>query len=248
MIELDQKMTAKEIELAWLKKRSTRITSTGLKKLNTGGTKGKIFGDTAIGYIEDIVIQIKKGDIVESSDKSEIWQMQFGRDNEPLAFNWIQENFMEEIKRGSTDFGDILFMCVGDHFGTSPDGIVYENGDAVGWIEIKCPANKKKAIKLTEPTVTLSDVVDEYRDQFISHFIGCPEFDFGWYVIYNAHVNEFTGIPYNDGNRFIINRKDFEPSISLMEAKIEKAYRFILLCVAGEYKPEDINVWWVLNE
>jgi len=243
--EYDQQPTGRERELAWLKKRSTRITASGMKKMNTGGTKGRLFGDTAIGYIEDIVIQIIEGDLIESTEKAEIWQMQFGKDNEPLAVNWFRENFMEELKCGTTDFGDILFMCLGDHFGDSPDGLVYQDGELIGWCEIKCPANKKKAIKLTRPTVTLADVVDEYRDQFIAHFIGNPECDLGYYVIYNAHVNELTGKPYNRGVRFILKREDFEPSITQTERKIEKVYRFILECVAGKYKPKDVNEWWV---
>ena len=246
-IDVDQQPTANDKELAWLKKRSTRITASGLKKLNTGGTKGRLFGDTAIGYIEDIIIQIQENDLIEAEEKAEVWQMRFGKDNEPLAINWLRENFMEEIKCGATDFGDILFLCPSESFGDSPDALVYEN-DEVSWCEVKCPANKKKAIKLTKPEVTLADVVDEYRDQFIGHFLGLPNSDKGYYVIYNAHMNQFTGKPYNTGRRFILRREDFEPSITLMEAKIEKVYRFILECVDGKFNAQDINEWWVNQE
>lgn len=246
-IETDQQPTAHDRELAWLKKRSSRITASNLKKLNTGGTKGRLFGDTAIGYIEDIVMQIQEGDLIEAEEKATIWQMQFGKDNEPLALNWLRENFMEEVKSGTTDFDEILFLCPSEGFGDSPDTLIYEN-DEVNWCEIKCPANKKKAIKLTKPEITLADVVDEYRDQFIGHFLGLPNSEKGYYVIYNAHINSFTGKPYNRGVRFILNRADFEPSITLMEAKIEKVYRFILECVAGKYTADQVNEWWGVNE
>lgn len=243
-VEYDQAPTQRDLELEWKKKRATRITSSGLAKLNTGGRgKSEFFGKTAIDYIDDIVFQIRENDLI---DEPSAWQMDFGKDNEPLALNWIRENFMEEVKSGATDFGDILFMCIGDHFGDSPDGLVYQNDELIAWLEIKCPANKKKACNLTQPNVTLADVVDEYRDQFIGHFIGNPECDFGWYVIYNAHTNELTGKPYNRGVRFVLRREDFEPSISIMEEKIYRVYQFIKLCVAGEYKPEQINEWWVL--
>lgn len=242
----DQTPIARDKELAWLKKRSTRITSSGLAKLNQGGRgKSEIFGKVAIDYIDDIVFQIREGDLI---DEVNAWQMDFGKDNEPLAINWLRENFMEEIKSGLTDFGDeILFMCPSESFGDSSDALAYQNDEVIAWVEIKCPANKKKACNLTLPTVTLADVVDEYRDQFIGHFIGNPECDKGWYVIYNAHVNTLTGKPYNRGVRFILNRADFEPSITLMEEKIEKVYRFILECVAGKYKPEQVNDWWNLQ-
>ena len=107
-------------------------------------------------------------------------------------------------------------------------------------------ANKKKAIKNTKPTTLLSDVIDEYRDQIIGHFIADDSIDQGWLVLYNAHLRA-DGKPYNTGRRFILHRKDFEPSISQTESKIEKVYQFILLCVKGEYKPEQINEWWAIN-
>jgi hypothetical protein len=246
-VEYDQQPTQRDKELAWKLERSKRITSSGLKKLNTPGTKGRIFGDTAIGYIEDIVMQIQEDDLIEAEDKATVWQFQFGHDNEPLAFNWIRENFMEDVKCGTTDFSEILFLRKDECFGDSPDGLVYDADEyPIAWVESKCMSNKKKAIKNTRSTTLLSDVVDEYRDQIIGHFIGNPNVDQGWLVLYNAHVRA-NGIPYNTGIRFIVNRADFEPSITQTERKIEKVYQFILECVAGKYKPEDVNEWWGLN-
>lgn len=246
-VEYDQQSTARDRELAWKLERSKRITSSGLKKLNTSGTKGRLFGDTAIGYIEDIVMQIQEDDLIEAEDKATVWQMQFGNDNEPLAFNWIRENFMETVKCGTTDFSDILFIRKNQSFGDSPDGLVYDSDDyPTAWVEVKCMANKKKAIKNTRSTTLLSDVVDEYRDQIIGHFIANENVDQGWLVLYNAHIRA-NGKPYNTGLRFVINRSDFEPSITLTEKKIERVYQFILECVAGKYKPEDVNEWWNLT-
>ena len=55
-IEFDQTPTGKDRELKWMLERSTRITASGLAKLNTGGrSKAEIFGKTAIEYIDDIV-------------------------------------------------------------------------------------------------------------------------------------------------------------------------------------------------
>jgi hypothetical protein len=247
-VEFDQQPTTKDRELKWKLDRAKRITSSNLKKLNTGGTKGRVFGDTAIGYIEDIVMAIQEDDLIESEDKASVWQMQFGNDNEPLAFEWLRDNFMEEIKCGTTDFEDILFIKKGNSFGDSPDGLVYDSkNNPTAWIEAKCMANKKKAIKNTKSTTELSDVIDEYRDQIIGHFIADDRIDQGWLVLYNAHLRS-DGKPYNTGRRFILHRRDFEPSITQTERKIEKIYEFILLCVKGDYKPEDVNEWWALNQ
>lgn len=240
--EYDQQPTQQEIELAWKIKRSSRITASGIAKLMTGG-RGKLeeFGKTAMDYIDDIVFQIRENDLVGETDA---WQMQFGKDHEEDAVHWLRENFMEEIKHGANDFGSVLFMEVGDYFGSSPDGIVYSGDDAIAWLEIKNPANKKKACNLTLPSVRLTDVIDEYKWQFIGHFIACENLDYGWYVIFNAHTNEITGEPYNRGVRFILNRSDYEYEIEQTEAKIAKVYEFIKLCVAGLQKVENINAWW----
>jgi hypothetical protein len=247
-VEYDQQPTMRDKELAWKIKRSKNITSSCIKKLSTGGRKkGEEFGLTSISYINEIVTQIIENDIMDNNERGEIWQMQFGKDNEPLAINWWRENFMEEIKCGSTDFDEILFLSPFEGFSDSPDGLVYESDETVNWCEIKCPANKTKACNLTDGSATLADVVDEYRDQFIGHFLGLPNSELGYYVIFNAHVNELTGKPYNRGVRFILKREDFEPSITQTERKIEKVYEFIKLCVAGKYKPEDVNEWWGLN-
>ena len=243
--EVDQQPTAKDMEIEWKIKRSSRITASGISKLMMGGrSKAEVFGKTAIEYLDDIIFQIREQDLVDEVDA---WQMKFGKDNEILAIDWIRRNFMEEIKHGAMDFGGILFMCVGDHFGDSPDGLVYNDDELIAWLEVKCPANKKKACNLTLPTVTLSDVIDEYKWQFVGHFIGNPNVDQGWYVIYNAHINELTGKAYDRGVRLIVERKDLQSDIDFAEAKIEKAYEFIKLCLKGEWKVEQINEWWAIE-
>lgn len=241
-VEYDQKPTVKDKELRWKIERSTRITSSGLKKLNTGGRgKGVIFGKTAIDYIDDIIFQIREGDLLDEVDTK---QFDWGHDNEAYAIEWLRNNVMEEVKSATEDFGDeILFMKIGDHFGDSVDGLIYNGEDPFAWLEIKNPYNKKKACNLTLDSVKIEDVVDEYRDQFIGHFIGNPNLDVGWYLIYNAHT-KYDGTPYNRGRLFSFKRSDFEPSITLMEAKIKKVHDFIMLCVEGKFQAEDINVWW----
>lgn len=240
--EYDQTPTQADLELAWKIKRSTRITASGIAKLMTGGRgKAEEFGKTAMEYIDDIIFQIRENDLIGETD---VWQMQWGKDHEEDAIHWLRENFMEEIKHGSTDFGSVLFMEVEDYFGSSPDAIAYSNGEPIAWVECKCPANKKKAANLTLPSVRKEDVIDEYRWQFIGHFISCENFDEGWYVIYNAHINEITGEPYNRGRRFIITREELSEEIESTEQKIARVYEFIKLCVAGLQKVENINVWW----
>jgi len=243
--EYDQQPTSQDKELKWKIERSTRITASPLKKLDTPGRgKGELFGKVAVEYIDDIVFQIREGDLLPEVDAK---QFDWGHENEVYAMEWLRNNVMETVKSATEDFGDqILFMKIGDHFGDSPDGLVYKTGEdePFAWLEIKNPYNKKKACNLTLPSVTEADVVNEYRHQFIGHFIGNPNVDIGWYLIYNAHT-KLDGTLYNRGRLFTFRREDFEPSISLMEKKTERVYEFILLCVAEKFKPSDINSWWI---
>jgi hypothetical protein len=243
--EFDQQPTIQDKELKWKIERSTRITASALKKLNTPGRgKGILFGKVAVDYVDDIVFQIREGDLI---DEVEAKAFDWGHDNEVYAVEWLRNNVMQVVKSATEDFGDeILFMKIGDHFGDSVDGLVYEteDSDPFAWLEIKNPINKKKACNLTLESVTAADVVNEYSDQFIGHFIGNPNVDVGWYLIYNAHT-KLDGTLYDRGRLFIFKREDFEPSISLMEKKIERVYKFILLCVEGKFKPSDINAWWI---
>lgn len=234
-------------EQKWLIDRSSRITSSNIVKLFMKGTKKAAFGKVAIAYIDDIIFQIRRGDLVDQVDA---WQMNFGKENEPLAIEWLKDNCgMDEIIHAISEDGVITFKkALGECFGDSPDYFV-KNSDGVIYAvgEIKCPANKKKACNAIDKW-TREGCVNEYRHQFVGHFIGSPEVNELHYTVYNAHANKITGKYYNEGVTFIYTRKEFEGLIDQAEYRIPRVYEFIKLCLEGHQEVEEINDWWKFKE
>ena len=236
-----------EREIKWFTERASRFTSSSVLKLFAKG-KGKVkFGKTAIDYIDDIVYQIESGNLI---DEIKAYALQWGNDNEPNAISWLQDNYagMYEVKSCTYDFDEIVFRkALGDAFGDSLDGLVYDGDKEIAWVEIKCPVNSKKAWQLTNKPYTKADVVDEYKYQLACHFIGSPHLDKGWYVVYDGHEDK-DGVSRDKAKVWEFERHEFTGLIKEIEARIEMCYKFVLLCVKGIYKPEEINEWWDVQE
>lgn len=231
-----------ERELKWLIDRSSRITSSNIHKLHMKG-KGVRFGKVAIGYIKQLVFQIRRNDLVDETDA---WQLRFGKENEPLAVRWLRARCgMDTIKSGTDDGSDIMFRkALGDSFGDSIDYDIYDsNGFHYAAGEIKCPANKEKACNAIDEW-TRESCLKEYRDQISGHFIAAPLVNEIHLTIYNAHKNKLTGRYYDEGVTFIYPRKEFQGRNEENEYLIPRIHEFILLCVDKKYVPEDINKWW----
>lgn len=237
-----------ERELEWLKKRVTHITASEVAKCFAKG-KGVTFGKVAITYIEEKVMQIQENDLVEEVNA---FILQFGKDNEPLAIEALRNDAgMNEIVSGTNDSGEILFRTWGNNTGgDSPDYLVLNSeGKEIAVGEIKCPANKVKACRLTrEGICTKADLVDEYKYQFATHLIASPHVNELHYTIYNGHVNELSGIPYDRYITHVYYRNEFEGLIKEIKERIPKVHKFIMLCVEGKYQPKDINTWWEENK
>jgi hypothetical protein len=235
-----------ERELEWLIDRSTRITSSNIHKLKMKG-RGVRFGKVAIGYIAELVFQIKRGDLIDSKDA---WQLRFGKDNEPLAIRWLRARCgMDSIKSGTNDGDKILFRKeLGEAFGDSTDYDVH-NFEGIHYAigEIKIPANKVKACDAID-NWTRESCVGEYCDQFSGHFIAAPWISELHYTVYNAHRNKLTGKYYDEGVTFIYTRDEFQGLIDENKYLIPRVHEFVLLCVKRLYVPEDINKWWAEKE
>lgn len=235
-------------EQKWMIDRSSRITASNIAKIFMKGKgKANVFGKTAISYIGDLLFQIRRNDLIDPVD---VYQMNFGKENEPLAIDWLQENSgMDEVIHAVNEAGEVTFKkALGDSFGDSPDYFV-KNSDGVIYAvgEIKCPANKRKACDAIDEW-TRESCVNEYRHQFAGHFIGSPEVKELHYTVYNAHKNAITGEYYNEGVTFIYTRKEFQGLIDQAEYRIPRVHEFIKLCLAGHQKKEDINAWWAFKE
>lgn len=243
-------------EVEWKKKRASRITSSNIAKLFQGGRKKTdTFGKGAIDYIKEIVFQIKENDLAPNQYAK---QMEFGKENEPLAIEWLSKrlDFGQDLVSGTNDKDDIVFReWAGKACGDSPDGDVYNiDRTHAAVVEIKCPYDKVKACSLTSkntegnPIYSKAEVLNEYNFQFAGHLAAAPEANELWYVIYNAHQNEITGDFYDRGVLYRYSRVELQPLIERIEYRLPKVHDFILKCVAGEYRPEEINSYWVSND
>ncbi len=202
------------------------------------------FGKVAMTYAKMKAFQIREGDIVDEVFSN---SMQFGKDNEPLAIEWLEDNCGMDTIVSGTQGEEISFRRFleskggdsADYFVLDPSGEEY----AVG--EIKCPYNKEKACELTDSNqVTKESVRGEYLWQLAQHLLANPHCGELHYTIYNAHSNRVTKAYYDRGLTFVFKREEFAEEIASLEYTLPKFHDFIMECVTYKAKAEDINDWW----
>lgn len=199
----------------WLIKRSKCIiTASVLPKLNTKGTRGALWGDTAKKVLHGARYCKRTGLQLEEKD---FYQYRWGHENEPNAIAWLRANCMEEIKSCAEDFEEIVFNQPFPEFGDSPD--FYANDNIVG--EIKCPVDQVKIDELWD-----LDAIDESHpdyEQFLGHFIGEPDKDELWYFIYDAYADL--------GKILKMYRKDHLFNIEKLTWRIKDAIYVVNYCL-----------------
>lgn len=200
-------------EYEWKRKRHGKITASTLPDLmKKGRGKDEPFGKAALDAMYIIRYERRTGITRESpTGKALDW----GHENEPLAIEWIQSALIgKEIKSCTTDFEDIVFNEPFDGFGDSPDFYVYDSdGNLIALGEIKCPMSQTKIETLQFQREI--DEKDEYYWQFLGHFLGRPDVDKLYYVIYDG---------YSDTAQLLsMNRADHH-------ANIERLRHRIMLC------------------
>lgn len=189
-------MKSPEIKLyEWKEKRRGKITSSILPDLMQNG-KGSPFGTKAIAQMCALRYERRTGLTRESpSGKALDW----GNENEPIAVDWLRYQLMNGVQSCSADFEDIVFNEPFEGFGDSPDAYVYDfDGAESAIVEIKCPMSQEKieALQFQESI----DEKSEYYYQFIGHFIGKPDIDKLYYLIFDGYTH--------DGKIIEMNRAD----------------------------------------
>ena len=185
---LDKSLEAAEAEEIWKKKRLTRVTSSKLSKIMTGGRgKTEHFGKGAIDYLIQIKGQRRTGESFEK--ELDIFNFRWGKEHEPRAFELAQKKYPGIISGTQAD--EIIFNTYGEIFGDSPD---FESAVLTG--EIKCPVDRNK-IEMERESVSWYTAAKngkrsyhEYFWQFIGHFIGHPKAEKMDYVVYDAYTDK----------------------------------------------------------
>ena len=202
--------SAEQKEFEWKEKRRGKITASVLPDLMKAG-KGCPFGKASLDVMYAVRYERRTGLTRENgSAKAFDW----GHENEPLAVEWVRGQLINEVKSCSDDFEDIVFNEPFDGFGDSPDFYVYgADGKVIALGEIKCPMSQTKIESLQ--FLAEIDEKDEYYYQFLGHFIGRPDVDRLYYVIFDGYTNT--------GRIIEMNRADHV-------GNIEKLYNRIRLC------------------
>jgi len=250
---MQEELSDKEVQ--WLIDRAHRITASetdncfkkGKKKVDkkTGEDLTPQFGVSAIAYINEKATYIRENDM---PDQIHAYSLDFGKMGEIMAIEWLEENSgMDSIISGTHSDGAIEFRTyAGEAGGDSTDYfVINSDGEEYAVGEIKSCSNRIKAITLTDPNLTKKeDVKAEYEYQLATHLVASPHCTEVHYCIYNAHVNNKTGLPYNRALVFKYKREEFQDLIEQIEYRIPRVYEFILLVAEYKYKAKDINKWW----
>lgn len=203
-------------EFEWRQRRCGKITSSVLPDLMTSGRgKDELFGAKALAVMYATRYERRTGTIRESPNAK---ALEWGRENEPLAVEWLRQQLpFSVIKSCSQDFDEIVFNEPFDGFGDSPDAYVYNNDELTAIVEIKCPISQAKIEELQ--FLRAIDEKTEYYWQFLGHFIGKPEVDTLYYVIFDAYRNE--------GRILELHRADHEANIQKLTERINLANEII---------------------
>ena len=228
-------------EEKWLKERSGMVTSSPLPKLMSKGRgKGVEWGESAKSVLREVVNEIIAG---EPRKNMKLYQFEYGHEMEPKAFDYYRKKTGEDIKSGSDDFEDILFVVPFDGFGDSPDGVLLrEDGTYKKTYEIKCPESGDAHLRYCE----MSEIHDksDYYWQFCGHLLatGADE------MVFISYKDE-----YPDGHPLKMHtvsmfRKDHQANIDKLEARIKDAL-YIIDQFLKFNNPKAIgNVETILNE
>lgn len=145
--DLDAQRTAR-----WFALRLGNITGSEVGNIFVGSrTKGEIFGATAKTYMRKIRAQRQMNpEVVADSEKFLYYldycdtttkAMRWGTEHEQEARDLYAStcacaNELEVVEASAMQLAGL------DNFSSSPDGLILNNGEAVGCLEIKCPSQE----------------------------------------------------------------------------------------------------------
>lgn len=205
--------SAEQKEHEWKLKRCGKLTASVLPDLMTSGrAKDDLFGMKALAVMYITRYERRTKTLREQQNNK---NFDWGHDNEPLAVEWVRDQLpFSTIKSCTTDFDEIVFNEPFEGFGDSPDFYVYDHtGKVMAVGEIKCPIGQAKIEELR--FLKVIDEKTEYYWQFLGHFIGKPEVDTLYYVIYDGYQN--------DGRILEMHRADHAANIAKLTERIKLA-------------------------
>lgn len=181
----------------WLRLRVGKITGTRLKDL---------MAKDNLGLIDEMIAENVSG-LVENSFVSPA--MELGIIREPIARQLYEETSNNKVIEVGFITSDKF-----DFVGCSPDGLIKEDENYIGGLEIKCPGIKSHVKYLRQ-----QQIPNEYKYQVYNYFLCADTIQWLDFVSY---CPEFKNKPL-----FIhrITREEIEQELYILEVQIEKFWK-----------------------
>lgn len=181
----------------WLRLRVGKITGTRLKDL---------MAKDNLSLVDEMIAENVSG-LVENSFVSPA--MELGIIREPIA-----RQLYEETRNNKVNEVGFITSDKFDFVGCSPDGLIKEDGNYIGGLEIKCPGIKSHVKYLRQ-----QQIPNEYKYQVYNYFLCADSIQWLDFVSY---CPEFKNKPL-----FIhrITREEIEQELYILEVQIEKFWK-----------------------
>ena len=124
----------------------------------TGSRAKNVFKSNNLTFMDELIAERMTGCVEESYTSR---AMEHGILFEPEALKAYNERM--------PDLAEEVGFCVHDHLSylaVSPDALVFDNIEAVGAVEIKCPSSKKHVEYMRQ-----NKIPNEYKHQVLHYFI-----------------------------------------------------------------------------
>ena len=212
----------------WYKARLGKITSSNVYKVMTESrTKGEVFGDTAKTYLYELAADRNLGEATLNDEEALAEYLGQGYESEAMRRGTELEEsaritYTMDLPATQTvkEVGFVPDSEYGDFYGDSPDGLLIENDEVVGCIEIKCPKTSTW-IRYREAFAagkTLRQIEPKYYWQCQSH-MRCNNVSFCDFIYFD---------PYMDNGLQVVRIDRNEDDIQRMVERIVLANNFIV--------------------
>lgn len=217
-------------EERWKQKRIGKITASKLPDLMKKGRGKEEWGDTAIKVLLAVAHERRTG--VERPSLKGIKALEWGRQYESEALDFYRQKTGIDMRSGSTDFDEIVFVEPFAGFGDSPDGITE---DGVGRAEIKCPEDGSRHYEYT--CIKAIAEGDDYYWQFLGHLLD-EKAEWCDFVTYDPRSKDNDPLKINIVR---VWKMDHEFNLRRVQDRINKGNRVIDLAL----EKNDISI--ILN-
>lgn len=173
----------------------------------TGSRAKNVFKSNNLTFVDELIAE-RMTQCVEESFTSKA--MEHGILFEPEALKVYNERNIDRHVAEEVGF------CIHDHvpyLAISPDALIFDDVDAIGAVEIKCPSSKKHVEYLRQ-----NKLPNEYKHQVLHYFIVIETLQFLDFVSYDPRNRE------KDFHVVRVHRQDIEQELAVTFAEYVKFF------------------------